>query len=99
MSMPLVGNTGDKVDYFQLYKHNSFLMPISNFTQTDHTARDTALGAGAGGVLGHEGHHGHTARDTALGGFAGHEAGHHGDGTASGHSPNLLLFVLGLTVL
>ncbi|KAJ3862983.1 hypothetical protein EV359DRAFT_82814 [Lentinula novae-zelandiae] len=57
-------------------------------TANNHTGRDTALGAGAGGFAGHEGHHGHTARDAALGGFAGHEAGHHGGGTAPGTHGN-----------
>ncbi|KAF5393958.1 hypothetical protein D9757_000149 [Collybiopsis confluens] len=62
-------------------------MPL--FEQNNnHTTRDTALGAGAGGLAGHEGHHGHTARDTALGAFTGREAGHHGNGAASGTHGN-----------
>ncbi|KAF9072107.1 hypothetical protein BDP27DRAFT_1361351 [Rhodocollybia butyracea] len=60
----------------------------NNTTVPNHTGRDTALGAGAGGVLGHEGHHGHTGRDAAVGGFAGHELGHHGNGTAPGTHGN-----------
>jgi len=60
----------------------------NNTTAANHTGRDTALGAGAGGVLGHEGHHGHTGRDAAVGGFAGHELGHHGNGTAPGTHGN-----------
>jgi hypothetical protein len=33
----------------------------------DHVKRDAALGAGAGGLIGHETGHGHTARDAAMG--------------------------------
>ncbi|KAJ3991338.1 hypothetical protein F5050DRAFT_1716173 [Lentinula boryana] len=61
---------------------------LHNNNTNDHTSRDTALGAGAGGLAGHEGHQGHTARDAAMGGFAGREAGHHGGGTASGTHGN-----------
>ncbi|KIK65402.1 hypothetical protein GYMLUDRAFT_38856 [Collybiopsis luxurians FD-317 M1] len=63
-------------------------MPLFGTHNNDHTTRDTALGVGAGGLAGHEGHHGHAARDAALGGFAGREAGHHGGGTASGTHGN-----------
>jgi len=54
-------------------------MPGTNAAPQDHTTRDTVLGAGAGGLIGHhgEGEH-HTARDAIVGGFVGHEAGHFG---------------------
>ncbi|KAF9075990.1 hypothetical protein BDP27DRAFT_1256981 [Rhodocollybia butyracea] len=60
----------------------------NNTTAANHTSRDTALGAGVGGILGHKGHKGHTARDAAIGAFGGHELGHHGNGTAPGTHGN-----------